>query len=376
MAPFPLRPLDRSVLELGFLSQHNPFDRRSFSGTAFFSARARADQPGVNLRILGPHRPPTMLDRVLKRKPPEFTADEIDIEGLDAVIGLVATPLLDRLTDLHPDVPALHVTDATPAFLSEAYGWRISAQTAATETRVVRKAARVVYSSYKIAERSAADLGLPGLRADTAPFGVNFEHLPETCPTKPSLDRLNLLFVGLDWERKGGDIAVAALDQLIAQGNDARLTIVGRCPERHRGHPQIVNMGFLNKNRPKDADLLSRLYRQSHLLLLPSRADCTPMVISEAMAHGTPVLASDTGGVASQVGAPGTGRLLPLFSTPEDWVTAILDITSDPLNYGLMSDAAFDRAQNTLSWRSWADSIEHLVRQTLVETAARPAMRA
>lgn len=370
MAIHPLHP-NQPSLELGFLTPHNPHDRHAFSGTAFFAARALAARSKINLRILGSHRPVRTLGKLLKRKSPEVDAAKIEIEGLDAIIGLVATPLLDQMITRHPGLPFLHVTDATPAFLRDAYGWRIPADADATETRVAARAAKVVYSSDKMAGRAPDDLGLPGLVADAVPFGVNFERLPGTISAKPSLNRLNLLFVGIDWERKGGDIAVAVLDRLNAMSLNAHLTIIGRCPERHRSHPNITYGGFLNKNRPREADQLSKLYQNAHFLLLPSRADCTPMVIGEAMAHGTPVLATDTGGIASQIGGDGTGRLLPPFASPELWAGKIAEIAGNPEDYHFMSEACSDRGQRILSWENWAMAIEDLARQVVVQTPER-----
>ena len=358
-------------LSLGFLSPHNPHDRRAFSGTVFFAARALGRRPGVSLRILG-HRPPGPLARVLRARTPAIDRGRIAPHGLDAVIGMVATGLLDDMILDHPRCPVLHVTDATPSFLREAYGWRIEAGAEAAEARVAEAAARTVYSSPEIAARAPEDLGLADLQPDIVPFGVNFDHLPVANPRKPSLNRLNLLFVGLDWERKGGDIAVAALDRLLAMGRDAHLTVVGRCPERHRSHPAITCEGFLDKNRPQEADRLACLYMQAHLLLLPSRADCTPMVVAEAMAHGTPVIASETGGVRSLLG-PGTGRLLPTPSSPACWAEAILQATGTAEAYTMLSDAAFDRA-GRMTWDNWAERIEalarHAVRVQAVSNAA------
>lgn len=364
-----LYPAPARTLELGFLSPHNSHDRRSFSGTAYFAARALERRTGIRLSILGPHRPPRALDRLLRRARPEVEVDHLNTEGLDAVLGLVASPLLDHLMDRQPRLPVFHVTDATPAFLREAYGWKVPDEADAVESRVAARAARVIYSSHQIADRAARDLGLSDLDAESAPFGVNFDHLPETCPRKPRFDRLNLLFVGLDWVRKGGDIAVATLDMLLARGIDAHLTIVGRCPEAHRSHPHITYAGYLNKNRPRDARRLATLYSKTHVFLLPSRADCTPMVVTEAMAHGTPVLASDTGGIAMQIGGRGTGRVMNPFAAPRDWADAIAEITADRTAYDFMSDAAFERAHRHLSWDNWAASVE-----TTIRAALTPAM--
>ena len=356
-------------LTLGFLTPHNALDRRCFSGTPYFAARALSGRADVDLRLLGAHRTPGRLDRILRRAHPEPQLSEAALGGLDAVVGMVATPLLDRLADLAPGLPFLHVTDATPRFLRDAYGWSVPAEADATEARVAARAAACVYSSEVLAARAPGDLGLPGLNAVSLPFGANFEAAPAPAP-KPPLDRLELLFVGLDWVRKGGDVAVATLDALIASGRDARLTLVGACPDRHRRHPAIRRIGFLDKNRPKEADRLSRLFAEAHLLLLPSRADCTPIVVSEAMAHGTPVLASDTGGIGAQIGAAGAGRLMPSFAPPAAWAAAVRKMTSDPDGYAMLCDAARDRAATHLSWDAWAAGIVRLV---LERDRSRPA---
>ncbi len=355
----PPRPLN-----LGFLTPHNPYDLQTFSGTPHFAMQALQARPDIRLHVLGGHRPPGRLDRVLRRKPVPIDIDRLDLDGLDLVLSLVASSLLDQLLARRPDLPVLHVTDATPRFLRESYGWSIPKSADSREARVARGSAQVIYSSRQIAERAAADLHLPGLSSEVLAFGVNFSSLPDSAPEKPPLTKLNLLFVGLDWERKGGDVAVMALKQLRDAGRDAQLTVVGRCPERHRADPAITDMGFLTKNRPRDARRLAALYKAAHLLLLPTRADCTPMVVAEAMAHGTPVLATDTGGIAEQIG-DAAGRVLPPFSEPTEWARAILQMTGDEDRYRFLSDAAFERAETHLSWSRWAAGIEGHARRVL-----------
>lgn len=368
----PVPSLDRP-LELGFLSPHNALDRRTFSGTPFHAARALAARPDIRLRLIGQHRPPRRTDRLLRRSPPPIGFGAPDLDGLDIVVGMVATPLLERLGELRPELPYLHVTDATPAFLRDVYGWAVPGEADAAEARVAARAAVAVYSSEVLAGRAAADLGLRHLNADVLPFGVNLDTPPAAPCRKPPLEQLELLFVGLDWERKGGDIAVAALDALAAAGRRARLTVVGPCPERHRRHPSVRAVRFLDKNRPRDARRLSGLYGAAHLLLLPTRADCTPMVVAEAMAHATPVLASDTGGIAGQIGGAGAGRVIAPFSAPGDWADAIRGMTDDAAAYRLLSDAAFDRAAAHLTWAAWAEGIAGLARAALGERTAPPA---
>ncbi len=357
-------------LRLGLLTPHNPFDRGTFSGTSFFAARALASRPDIDLHILGPHRQPTPLNRLkvkLLRQPPVVPQPEtFETKELDMVLGLVATPLLDQFSR-HHRVPYLHVTDATPQFLHDTYKWDIPRDADALERRVSRRAFATIYSSDYMAAKARRELGLES--PFCIPFGINIEKLPENCPTKSRDGVVNLLFVCSDWQRKGGDKALAAFDALEAKGVRARMTVVGHAPESCRTHPGVTTTGFLDKNRPADAAILADLYRKAHLMLLPTRADCTPMVVAEAMAYGTPVLASDVGGMATLV-IDGTGRLLDPNAHAGAWADAAYGLLSNARLYRDTSEKAFSHAHSKLTWRVWAQSIRMLAETSLTSAAA------
>lgn len=353
----------RTPLRLGFLTPHNPFDRRAFSGTCFHAANALQAQPDLTLSILGHKRHPGRLARYFKH-PSQPDVSRLDLSNIDLVVGMVATPLLKDLIASHPTVPFIHVTDATPAYLREVYGWKTPPDADEDEAWVARNAVTNVYSSDVMARRAHTDLNLPGIVTDTLSFGLNSVEKPDICPEKPSLEQVKLLFVGTDWMRKGGDVAVAATKQLLAAGHNVSLTVVGQTPDGFQGQ-NIHATGYLDKNKRRDRKKLARLFAESHLLLLPSRADCTPMVIAEAMAQGTPVIASDVGGISSMIA--GAGRPLPAFSPPEDWAAAIVDMTRDRMAYDILSDASFDKSIQNFSWTLWAERIAHLGREA-VET--------
>lgn len=89
------------------------------------------------------------------------------------------------------------------------------------------------------------------------------------------------------------------------------------------------------------------------------------MVVAEAMAHGTPVIATETGGVASLLGGDGTGRLMRPYASPSEWAATIRALMADRDAYRLMSDACFDRGQGQLSWDSWARQVVTLAGSAL-----------
>ena len=344
-------------IKVGFLCPHNPHDQRAFSGTSYYSARALGAVPGVSLRILGPFRPLRPWHRVLKwAPPPRLEAKALDLGGLDAVVGMVASRFIDTLLADH-GLPFVHVTDSTPSFQRDFYGRDFPPATDALEARVIHVAARTAYSSHFMAERAIEEFGVAADRLAVVPFGVNFGDLPAQVPAKPSLTPLRLLYVGTDWTRKGGDVAVQALEHLRRDGMDVELTVVGPAPAELAGRPGVRLTGYLDKNRPADLDRFRQLFSEAHLFVLPTRADCTPMVVAEANAHGTPVLITDIGGIATLMDEGRNGRMLPGTAGPEAWAGAVRELTADPAAYAALSASSFEHAHRRLTWEAWARGI-------------------
>lgn len=350
------------ALRVGFLCPHNPFDRTAFSGTPCHAARALGNADGIALRIIGGHRPRAWHDRLTRRfRAAKFAPQPSEFEDLDIIVGLVATgPLLE--VGAMTQVPLVHVTDATPAFLREFYGRDVPREADLAEALALSAVQFAVYSSDYMAERAVAEFGA-GLRKKIVaiPFGPNCD-LPTTLPPKPPLSPLRLLWVGSRWERKGGAIALAAFDLLRAEGLDVELTLVGDVPGDVARRPGLHITGYLDKNRPAEAARLDALNAAAHLLVLPTRADCTPMVIAEAGAHGTPVLATDTGGIGSLVAEGVNGRMLPMDAGPAEWARAVRGMTEERDAHAAMSEASFAHVRARLTWDAWAHGVAMLLR--------------
>ncbi len=146
-----------------------------------------------------------------------------------------------------------------------------------------------------------------------------------------------LLFVGRIQPLKGLDVAVEALDRLGRP--DARLLVVGGSSGREgdhevdRIHSLIETLGLgerVTMVPPVPHHVLSTYYRAADVCLVPSRSESFGLVALEAAACGTPVVASDVGGLRTLVEHGRTGfRVGGRDST--DYAEATARILDDPM---------------------------------------------
>lgn len=135
------------------------------------------------------------------------------------------------------------------------------------------------------------------------------------------------LSVGNLIKSKGVDIAVKA----IAQVPDAILLIAGTGPEATNlrrlasSHGVDQRVHFLGLVPHDD---LSKYFNAADVLVLPSESEGMPNVVLEAMACGTPVVATPVGGVPELLTVPEAGRLMSK-RTPEALVAAVSQLMQD-----------------------------------------------
>ena len=100
-----------------------------------------------------------------------------------------------------------------------------------------------------------------------------------------------VLFVGRNWEVKGGDQLVDAFKIVRDTVRGATLTIVGCTPPRGVASlPGVRVLGVLDMSRPSGRETLAQEYRSATVFCMPSRIESTGMVFIEAASYGLPVI--------------------------------------------------------------------------------------
>lgn len=231
-----------------------------------------------------------------------------------------------------------------------------------------KKNVNVVMASTWAAERAMKDYGVPQERMHVLPFGANFEQDPSDEVVANGMAQrgsgeCQLLFVGREWERKGGPLAVEIAGELQALGVPAKLHVVGCRPE---GLPSYVQVyGLLSKDKPEDLGLLLKLYATSDFFVMPSRAEAQGIVFNEAAAYGLPVAAADVGGVSSVVRNGDWGLLLPLDTPARSYAEWLRDLYLDRRRYRAAALRARQDFVTRLSSTAYINSLVGIIRQQI-----------
>lgn len=126
--------------------------------------------------------------------------------------------------------------------------------------------------------------------------GVDLElwHYEKPAPRGPR-DKARILFVGGDFERKGGSLLVDVVRREFR--DQVELHLVTRKAPTDLPPNAIVHQGL----GPNDSRL-RRLYADCDVFVLPTIADMAPQVIMEAMATGRPVISTRVGAIPEMMG--------------------------------------------------------------------------
>ncbi len=225
--------------------------------------------------------------------------------------GLLASPAAAQLL---PHAGRVRMTVLLHMPLAAVLGAPRAASTEHSERSVLRAAASVIVTSEWTRRHVAARYAIPARRLHVARPGVD----RVTARARPV--RGQLICVGVLGPHKGQDVLVEALAGLADR--DWRCVLAGS-PDRDPGfagqlRARIRHLGYEHRVRLSGVlagQALSRAYATADLLVAPSRAETYGMTVTEALAHGLPVIAADVGGLPEALGvvADGTrpGQLVP-----------------------------------------------------------------
>lgn len=232
----------------------------------------------------------------------------------------------------------------------------------AQEREAFSNATLGVYPSERSIRTIMKEYDVPAEKLAMIPWGGNFPFEPgrddaEVLIAKRRGRNLELVFVGVDWARKGGDVAIQAARILHDRGVPLGLTVIGSNPKIDDKPEFLKVIPYIDKNDPAQLNAYLAILSGAHFLFLPSRAEAYGHVFCEAAALGVPAISRDVGGVSTIIADGVTGRCLPADATAEDFADAIRRAFADWDHYAAMARAARRRYESVLNWRAFCGAI-------------------
>lgn len=381
-----LEPITQGTLAMpqprvGFLSCQNYLDRNAFSGTLYSMHQSLISQP-LQVVNLGNAEMPSRWRQLRHYFHPQKTslklgsqdyiveytkfAYQVQKQLLKTPCDVIVAPVAsEELSFLSSNKPIIYLSDVTfrlykkyypLALESEEIDWKENQEKAA-----ILKSKKVIYSSEWAAKSAIDDYQADAEKVEVVPFGANLDDPPlaEDVIGKKLSSPCRLLFVGKDWQRKGGTIAFDTLMALLGRGVEAELVVVGTIPPIQ--HEKLTVIPYLNKNVSQQRQQLNQLFLDSHFFIFPTRAECSPIVICEANAFGLPVLTTEVGGIPTIVKNGNNGYMLPRSASGEEYAHLIAQTISDPSTYQQLVHSSRREYDQRLNWDKWGEKMYQII---------------
>lgn len=262
------------------------------------------------------------------------------IDGL--AYGALPATLIDDLP--HPIVALCH----HPLGHEPGLAKDIAARLIAAERAALDRAAHIIVTSETTKRTLISDFGQKPDRITVAAPGLD-----RTRPARPGPGAPVILTVASLTHRKGHDVLIRALARIrklewtcLCAGPDDRDAAVTTALRAQITEADLT--GRVHLIGPQSDEELDRLYARATIFCLPSRYEGYGMVFAEAMMHGLPIVACDTGAVADLV--PRTaGRLVPVDDDAA-MAAALTDLLHNPI---LRSSMGGRGRQHSMSMPGW-----------------------
>jgi glycosyltransferase involved in cell wall biosynthesis len=209
---------------------------------------------------------------------------------------------------------------------------------------------RIFCFSKAAALELARAYGLPGSRFEVVGAGINFPVMPKY-RTRRKPRNIKLLFVGRDFERKGGPVLLRAFSRM--DKTRYSLTCVTNVVE---ARPWITDRRRVTVINPVSKQGMIDLFNGTHVFIAPTHLEPYGLAIAEAMAFAMPVIASRIFAIPEILGEDNEG-LVSEEDGEESIIAVLSQITGESERYSTLSRANYLRAAMNFDWDRAAEKI-------------------
>ena len=162
----------------------------------------------------------------------------------------------------------------------------------------------------------------------------------------------NILFVGLDWERKGGQDLLRAFEILLKHHPDATLTIVGSSPK-----DAAPNCNVIGRISAED---VNEYYERASVFCLRTKLEPFGLVFVEAMSHKLPIVGTRVGAIPDMVKDGENGFLVEVGDIVS-LANALSELIGNPTKCQMYGNRSRQLALDQYSWSKVGEKIEQTI---------------
>ncbi|MGC8880077.1 MAG: glycosyltransferase [Anaerolineae bacterium] len=211
---------------------------------------------------------------------------------------------------------------------------------------VLQHCDRITAVSRALADATEA-IGLPATAITVIPNGVDLAQFTPSYQTRAPV----IVYVGSLIPRKGVIYLLKAMAQLVPTHPSLRLVIVGEGVEKPSLQRDACELGIATRVSfvgEASREHVRSWMQQAKVFVLPSTEEGFGVVLLEALACGTPIVASQVGGICDVV-TPEVGILVPP-GDPDALAAAIAQLIGDEKRWMECSLNARKRAEELYGW--------------------------
>ncbi len=286
---------------------------------------------------------------------------------------LLASLMSPEVAYIESNLPLYITTDATFPLLRDLYQSHSKLHPKSIkeaihlEEKAFNKATKLLLPLDWLADSAMKHYGIPSSKIEVIPYGSNLgikidkSEVDTLIDSRIETKKLNLLFVGVRWEEKGGPFALNVIDELQKMGIDSELIIAGSDPEIPPDKPYLKKVGFFDKSNPKEKEAFIELYKKAHFFIMPTTAECVGMSFIEAASVGLPAIGTLVGGVPEAIKHSKTGFVKSNDQSAKEVAEWISKTRSKETTYREISINAYRHQSEKMSWANWANSVKQLI---------------
>lgn len=373
-------------LKFAYLSTEDPHNKKVWSGTHYSIFKQLKTIGSVD--ILGPYEPKlfivwkrllNQLSQLIFKKRIAYRHSLLVSKSLgrefSKKIGskhydfIIAPAASGEIAFLNTNIPIIYITDGTfngcinyhqnLSYLSK----QSAMEGELIEQKAIDKSAVVIASSEWCMNSIIQHYRKNSKQVFVMPYGANLEKIPANInPKKIITDQpFKLLFVGVYWHNKGGPVALNTFLKLKKEFPEVELTILGCEPDLTTLPKGVTVIPFLDKNSEVGQLKMIEIFNSHNVLLLPTRFDCTPIVINEASAFAIPSLVSKTGGVEGHLKDKINGHLMEYNDDGTQYAAIISDWLKHPILYENISESTLKLYRNFNNWGQWTEEFKKIL---------------